>query len=121
METNSVLKLTYTQAGDYLIPNIALADFDEEIGRYGRMRRAYLEENNPMLLDDLILTERLFPHLSEINKAAEHRIRIMLPQMKEQRGITEELKATDQIRWVQEMLAIRETIEEVIQRELICV
>ena len=74
-----------------------------------------------MLLDDLILTEQLFPHLSEINKAAENRIRIMLPQMKKQRGVTEELKSVDQMRWVQEMVTIRTAIEEIIQRELICV
>ena len=119
MELNITTKLTYTQVGDYLVPDIALADFDREIGRYGRVCRAYLKEHRPILFDRLVLSAQLYPHLSEINKAAEHRVQVMLPRMMEQRGVTEELKATDQMRWVQEMNAIRETIEEVIRRELI--
>ncbi len=119
MKTNSVLKLTYTQSGDYMIPNIALADFDEEISRYCRMRRDYLKENNPILYNDLVLSGNLFPHLAEINRTSLNRLRIMLPQLKAQYGITEELKAADQMRWVQEMTAIRQTIEELIQTELI--
>ncbi len=119
METNSVLKLTYTQSGDYLIPNISLADFVEEIGRYGRMRLEYLKEHKPILYNDLVLSGNLFPHLAEINRTTLNRLRIMLPQMKAQHGITEELKAVDQMRWVQEMTAIRQTIEEIIQTELI--
>ena len=59
--------LTYTRCGDYLIPDIRLSyTSDKPLGKYGRMRRAYLEQNNPMLLDDLILTETLFPHLWKI-------------------------------------------------------
>lgn len=119
MDINMTTKLAYTQVGDYLMPNIALADFDGEIGRYGRMRRAYLKAHRPILFDRLVLSGQLYPHLSEINKAAEHRVQVMLSQMMEQRGVTEELKAADPMRWVQEMNAIRETIEEIIRRELI--
>lgn len=118
MELNISTKLAYTQAGDYLIPNIALAEFDGEIGRYGRMRRAYLKEHRPILFDRLVLSAQLYPHLSEINKAAEHRVQVVLPQMMEQRGVTEELKSADPMRWIQEMNAIQETIEEIIRREL---
>ena len=113
------MSLTYTRQGDYLIPNIALIEFKGEIGQYGRMRREYLKEHRPILYSDLILTEQLFPHLIEINQAAKHRIETMMPQMMAQRGITEELKARDQIRWVQEMNAIRGAIDEVIRNELI--
>ena len=61
--------LTYTRCGDYLIPDIRLSyTSDKPLGKYGRMRRAYLEQNNPMLLDDLILTETLFPHLWKIDE-----------------------------------------------------
>ena len=113
------MTLTYTRQGDYLIPNIALIEFKGEIGHYGRMRREYLKEHRPILYSDLILTEQLFPHLSVINQAAQRRFETMLPQMMTQRGITEELKARDQMRWVQEMNAIREAIDEVIRNELI--
>lgn len=114
-------KLTYTKVGDYFIPNIKLADFDGEIGHYGRMRREYLKEHHPGLYSHLILSEELFPHLQEVEQAARHRMELMLPQLKAQRGITEELKAADQLRWVQEMNTVRATIEEIIRAELICV
>ena len=67
------MTLTYRRTGDYFIPNIALAEFQGEIGHYGRMRREYLKVHCPILYSDLILTEQLFPHLSEINQAAQHR------------------------------------------------
>ena len=115
------MTLTYRRTGDYFIPNIALAEFQGEIGHYGRMRREYLKEHRPILYSDLILTEQLFPHLSEINQAAQHRMDTMLPRMMTKRGITEELKARDQMRWVQEMNAIRQTVDEIIRNELIYV
>ncbi|HCI83397.1 MAG TPA: TnpV protein, partial [Lachnospiraceae bacterium] len=59
-------EVTYTQNGDYLIPDIQMETAEAQpLGKYGRMRRAFLEENNPMLLNDLILSEKLFPHLWE--------------------------------------------------------
>ena len=62
------MELTYTQCGDYLIPNLVLADTQEYyIGKYGRMRRAYLKEYRPVLYSTLLLTEKLFPHLAEID------------------------------------------------------
>lgn len=113
------MTLTYTQTGDYYIPNIALAEFHGEIGHYGRLRREYLKEHRPILYSDLVLTEGLFPHLAEINQAAQARFDVLLPQMKAQRCITEELKSADQLRWVREMNAINAAIDEIIRNELI--
>ena len=113
------MTLAYRRTGDYLIPNITLAEFHGEIGHYGRMRREYLKEHRPILYSDLILTEQLFPHLSEINQAAQRRFETMLPQMMTQRGITEELKARDQMRWVQEMNSFKNQAEEIVIAELI--
>ena len=101
--------LTYTPVGDYLIPDITLRHADESI-----------KEHCPILYNEMILAEKLFPHLQEIDHAAHERVRVMLPQMKAQNGITEELKAKEQIRWVREMISIRETIHEIIMNELIC-
>ena len=62
-------EVTYTQKGDYLIPDIQMETTEvRPLGKYGRMRRAYLQENNPMLMNDLILTEKLYPHLWEIQR-----------------------------------------------------
>ena len=68
--------LTYTRCGDYLIPDIQLSHTsDKPLGKYGRMRRVFLAENNPILLDDIILTETLFPHLWEIDDTARRRVK----------------------------------------------
>lgn len=119
-EADTMTALTYTPVGDYLIPDITLQHADESIGLYGRMRRDYLKEHCPILYNELILSEQLFPHLQEVDHAAHERVRVMLPQMKAKNGITEELKAKDQMRWVREMISIRETIHEIIMNELIC-
>lgn len=113
------MTLTYTQSGDYLIPNIVLEHTNITIGRYGRMRREYLKEHRPILYSDLILSEELFPHLQEIEQTAQRRMDTLIPQLKAQRGVTEALKASDQMRWVQEMNAIRHEAEEIILSELI--
>ena len=64
------MELTYTKCGDYLIPDLVLSDTKEyHIGKYGRLRRAYLKEHRPILYTDLIVTEKLFPHLEEIDIA----------------------------------------------------
>ena len=67
-----VQKLTYTQYGDYYIPDIKLAHTGTQaLSKYGRMRRAFLEQNKPMLFSDMVLTEMLFPHLWEVQQTCE--------------------------------------------------
>ncbi len=74
-------EMTYRQAGDYQIPNLQLENEGEKpLGKYGRMRRAFLEQNNPMLLNDMILTESLFPHLWEIEETAKARVEFLMEQ-----------------------------------------
>ena len=111
---------TYRQEGDYLIPNLALPDEPEyQIGKYGRMRRTYLMEHRQLLLNQLVLNGKLFWHLTEIDQAAQHRLDTMMPQLMKQRGITEELKSRDPMRWVAEMNAAKAQVEEVIFTELV--
>ena len=101
------MELTYTQCGDYLIPNLVLADTKEyHIGKYGRLRRAYLKEHRPILYTDLIVTEKLFPHLEEIDTACRERLEIIEKAMMQQEGVTEALKAADQMAWVRSMNSI---------------
>ena len=92
-------ELTYTRCGDYYIPDLKLSEQPEApIGKYGRMRQRYLKEHRPGLYSSLILSEKLYPHLLEIDRAAHERMDAMLPRMMEAAGVTEELKAHDPIR-----------------------
>ena len=90
-------ELTYTRCGDYYIPDLELSEQPEApIGKYGRMRQRYLKEHRPGLYSSLILNEKLYPHLLEIDRAARERMDAMLPRMMEATGVTEELKAVTQ-------------------------
>ena len=72
-------ELTYTRVGDYYIPNLKLAEQpDKPIGKYGRMRQRYLKEYRPALYSSLLLTEKLYPHLLEIDEAANRRMDICM-------------------------------------------
>ena len=94
------MELTYTQCGDYLIPDLVLSDTRKyHIGKYGRMRRAYLKDHRPALYSTLLLTEKLFSHLAEIDAACKTRLDIIETAMMRQEGVTEALKAADQMEW----------------------
>ena len=114
------MELTYTQCGDYLIPNLVLADTQEYyIGKYGRMRRAYLKEYRPVLYSTLLLTEKLFSHLAEIDAACKNRLEIIEAEMMCREGVTEALKAADQMGWVRRRNSIHSRAEEIVLHELV--
>ena len=111
-------EMTYRQAGDYQIPDIELKNSEEKpLGKYGRMRRAYLEENNPMLLNDLILSEELFPHLQEIDETAHRRVGQLMNELLEKNPAPD--KATQQMAWAQHMNSLKAQAEEIVTAELI--
>lgn len=113
-------ELTYTRVGDYYIPNLKLTEQpDKPIGKYGRMRQRYLKEYRLALYSSLLLTERLYPHLLEIDKAANERMDILIPQLMKAAGVTEKLKAADQMKWVELANALKAQAEEIILEELI--
>ena len=113
-------KLTYIRCGDYDIPNLKLSEQPEtSIGKYGRMRKSYLKEHRPILYNQLLMSEKLYPHLLEIDWTAQERVDTMLPHMMETAGVTEELKACDPMRWVGLMNTLKARAEEIIQDELI--
>ena len=113
-------ELTYTRCGDYYIPDLKLSEQPEApIGKYGRMRQRYLKEHRPSLYSSLILSEKLYPHLLEIDQAAQERMDAMLPHMMKAAGVTEELKARDPMRWVGPMNTLKAQVEEIILAELI--
>ena len=113
---------TYRQEGDYLIPNLALPDDDDyEIGKYGRMRLDYLKEHRKILYTNYVTEGTLSKHLSEIDKACNERIETLVPAMAKQEGVTEALKAADQMEWVCRMNSIRNRAEEIVLREVVFV
>lgn len=81
------------------------------------MRRAFLSENNPILLDDMILTETLFPHLWEIDETAQRRVEQMMTELLEKNPAPD--KATQQLAWVQHMSSLKAQAEEIVNVELI--
>jgi len=114
--------LDYVLAGDYYIPAIELPeDDDRPIGKWGRMHRVYLEETNLLLLNHLILTGKLHTYLADLNEQAKDRYRLIVQQVMEVEGVTEDLKQQSQWKWVKTMNSIVSRAEEIIQREMIYV
>ena len=112
--------LTYTQNGDYLIPDLSLSEQPEKpLGKYGRMRKAYLKEHRPLIYNQLLLTEKLYPHLIEIDETAQSRLEQLMPRLAESAGATEQLKASDPMRWVGLMNTCKAQAEEILMAELI--
>ena len=113
-------ELTYTKNGDYLIPNLSLSQQEEQpLGKYGRMRKAYLKEHRPVLWSSLILSEQLYPHLREIDETANSRLEQMMPELMKAAGVTESLKASNPMKWAGLMNTLKAQAEEVILTELV--
>jgi len=111
---------TYTRVGDVLLPNLTIGeDGQQPIGKYGRMRKRYLKERHPVLYSELLLSGKLYSHLLEIDVACEGRMEFLTRQMAKQEGVTEALKAANQMEWVRRMNSIRNRAEEIALHELI--
>ena len=112
-------KLTYIRCGDYYIPDIRLPEENRPIGRWGRMHRDYIKENNLIRFNDLCLSGDLWTYLADLNEQAQIRLELIIEQMKAAEGVTENMKATDQMAWVGAMNSIRNRAEEIVTNELI--
>ena len=112
--------LWYELIGDYYIPVLTLSSEEQRpIGKWGRMHRDYLKEHRPILYNDLILSGQFWTYLADLNEQAQERLSLIIEQMKATEGVTEEMKAADQMAWVSAMNSIRNRAEEIILRELI--
>ena len=111
--------IDYILVGDYYIPDLKLPEEDRPIGRYGRLHREYLKQEHPARYSSLILTGKLWTYLADLNEQAEERLDLIMEQMKAAEGVTEELKARNQLEWVGRMNNIRNRAEEIINSELI--
>ncbi len=131
---------TYSQVGDYFLPNmdIKLAEMPDShrqaqreepfsdaesgsgwIGKYGLMRKSYLKEHRPVLYAELIRTGKLHEHLKEVNESCSRQVDQMTAQMARREGITEALKAADPIAWVAGMNSIQHRAEEIVLRDYV--
>ena len=113
------MEISYSKVGDYLILNLILPEEEQSIGKYGRMRRRYLKEHRPVLFSNLILSGKLYQHLAEIDRTCENRLELIIRQIKVQEGVTEKLKADDQMEWIRRMNSIQNRAEEIVLSELV--
>ena len=111
--------IDYVLVGDYYIPDLKLPEEDRPIGRFGRLHREYLKQEHPARYSSLILTGKLWTYLADLNEQAEERLDLIIEQMKAAEGVTEELKARNQLEGVGRMNNIRNRAEEIINSELI--
>ena len=111
--------IDYILVGDYYIPDLKLPEENRPIGRYGRLHREYLKQEHPARYSSLILTGTLWIYLADLNEQAEERLDLIIEQMKAAEGVTEELKARNQLEWVGRMNNIRSRAEEFINCVLI--
>lgn len=113
--------IDYVLVGDYYLPMFQLSEERRSIGRWGRMHKKYLKECHPACYSSLLLSGKLDTYLADLNEQAEDRLEIIINQMKVAEGVTEELKATDQLRWIQMMNSIYNRAAEIIKHEMIYV
>lgn len=111
--------IDYVLVGDYYIPDLKLSEKKHPIGKYGRMHREYLRENNPALFNDLVLSCQLWTYLADINEQAQERLQNIINQMQKAESVTEKLKEDNQWEWIQRMGSIRNRAEEIVLNELI--
>ena len=112
-------ELTYHREGDYLIPDLIPPEIPR-IGVWGKRRREFLRKHHDGIYTGLLLSGKLNAHLEEIDRSASEMFDLLMKQYAEREGVTEELKALDQMEWVQRMYSNRERVEEVMLQEFIC-
>ena len=112
------MELTYRMEGNFLLPNLSVPTLPA-LGRFGNRRREYLRNHRKPLYTSLLLTDKLNSHLEEIDRQAERMMETLTLQMAKTEGLTEELKAHNQMEWVQRMNSIRHCAEETVNAELI--
>ena len=114
------MTIQYHKVGGYYLPNLVLEETEAQpIGKYGQMRKRYLKEQRTVLYSNLLLSEKLFQHLAEIDGACDKRMELLTQQMAKQEGVLEVLKATDQMEWVRRMNSISNRAEETVLHELV--
>ena len=114
------MELTYHRKGDYLFPNLVIEDqATAEIGKYGLLRKTYLKKHRPNWYQSMLATGELSQHLTKIDRQANVRLELLTSQMAQTEGMTESLKESDPITWIQGMNNIQNRVDEIILAELV--
>ena len=111
--------LSYTLHGDYYLPDLELNEEEPVYGKYGIMRKQFLKEHRSARYQYLVLTGKLTEHLNQVDKEVREKVEMLVEQMAEQWGVTEELKMQNQMEWVRRMNNIKATAEEIVYRNII--
>ena len=114
--------LDYTLVNDHYLPNLtAAASAEYPTGRWGRLHKKYLEEHHPVRYNQLVLSGELGSYLSSLDKQADEQLSLIIRQIQDAEGVTEALKAENQLEWVRRMNSIHSRAEEIVKTELIFV
>ena len=111
--------LNYTLHGDYYLPDLEINEEEPTYRKYGIMRKQFLKEHRSARYQYLVLTGKLTEHLNQVDKEVREKVEILMEQMAEQWGVTEELKMQDQMEWVRRMNNIQATAEEIAYKNII--
>ena len=111
--------LSYTLHGDYYLPDLEINEEEPTYGKYGIMRKQFLKEHRSARYQYLVLTGKLTEHLNQVDKEVREKVEMLMEQMAEQWGVTEELKMQDQMEWVRRMNNIKNVAEEMVLLEMI--
>ena len=109
--------LSYTLHGDYYLPDLAVNEDEPTYGKYGMLRKQFLKEHRPTRYQYLVMTGELTAHLNRVDQEARELVEILMNQMTEKQGVTEQLKIQDQMKWVGLMNNIKACAEEIVLKE----
>ncbi|MBR0161791.1 MAG: TnpV protein [Oscillospiraceae bacterium] len=111
---------SYVKVGDYLMPNLAIEETEQRhIGKYGRQRKRFLKDHRRVLYTNLLVSDKLDQHLAEIDHSCEEKLELLTRQMAQREGVTEALKAANQMEWVRRMNSISNRADEIVLHELV--
>ena len=113
--------MSYTLHGDYYLPDLVLREEEPTYGKYGMLRKQFLKEHRSAKYQYLLLTGKLTEHLNQIDQEVREQVETLMEQMTEKQGVTEELKAQDQMEWVRLMNNIKASAEEIVLKNMIYV
>ena len=111
--------MSYTLHGDYYLPDLVLREEEPTYGKYGMLRKQFLKEHKSARYQYLLLTGKLNEHLNQTDQEAREQVETLMEQMTEKQGVTEELKAQDQMKWVRLMNNIKASAEEIVLKNMI--
>ena len=113
--------MSYTLHGDYYLPDLVLREEEPTYGKYGMLRKQFLKEHRSARYQYMLLTGKLNEHLNQIDQEVREQVETLMEQMTEKQGVTEELKAQDQMEWVRLMNNIEASAEEIVLKNMIYV